>query len=511
MYRNSKCNIMIILIIAVMIVTAISCVGVNAATVPLATAKVNCPGDVVNLRKSASTSSAIVKSLKDNSSLKVKRIVFKNATSTAKSKKWYEVTAGKKNGYIRADYVDSIKYSNIEAITTTDVNYRAGAGTKMKLKGTLEKGTKVKVYLKAKPVEATKGDSSLWYLIGVGNKKYYACSKYFKLEEDRLPVPVETASDKDKPQQEEKKEETKKEEIKVKAEDVRIELADITHPSGTIDEGNAFSLRGKIKCNFKITNISIGIADQDGKWVYSVSKKPDSKTFDVSSVDPDITFGILAEGSYRYRAVIKAEGFNKTAFDYFFNVRGTVEKTLNDEIVKQRIDEMLQALNGEYFTSDRKPCTSAVGDSCNVENVLKDNNTVRQLLNEKKGGKDLNLALLPQHFNPGGIAQIKGWSCCGFANFAGWYVGADTINDNVNYRAVKIDINYDYENMSMYARVGDILRSTSHSYMLISVEKDGCVVIDSNWDHTCMVSKHTVAWSCYGSVTVNRAVNRADN
>ena len=509
MRNNCKRNILIILITAMMTIMAFSCVVTAALTVPLATAKVNCPGDVVNLRAAASTSSAVVTSLKDNTALKVKSVVFKNKTSTAKNKKWYEVTAGKKSGYIRADFVDTLKYSSIDAKTTDAVNYRAGAGTEMKLKGTLEKGSKVKVYLTAKPVDATKGDSSIWYMIGVGNNKYYACSKYFKLIETKDKK--QDSKKEDAKKEDTKKEETKKEENPVKAEDIKIELSGVTYPSGTIDEGNAYSLRGTIKCNYKMTNISIGIADNDGKWVDCVSKKPNAKKFDISTVDEDITFGILNEGSYRYKAVIKAEGISKTAFNYTFKVRSTVKKTLTDEVVAKRIDEMLTALDGKFFTSDKKECTSAVGDTCNVENVLKENSVVRKLLNENKGGKDLEPSLLPQHFNPGGVAQIKGWSCCGFANFAGWYVGADSISDKVNYRAVKIDVDYTYENMSKYARIGDILRSTSHSYMVISVEKDGCVVIDSNWDHTCKVTKHTVAWGCYSSVTVNRASNRADN
>lgn len=157
---------------------------VCAATANNATAQVN-SSDGVNLRKAASTSSNIVTTLADDTKLTVKRVVFTSKTSTAKKYKWYYVTVNGKNGYIRSDYVNNLKYTTVTAKTTGSVKYRVGAGTEMKYVGTVAKGKSVTVKLKATPVSSTKGSSSTWYMIQVGGKNYYASSKYLKIQESK--------------------------------------------------------------------------------------------------------------------------------------------------------------------------------------------------------------------------------------------------------------------------------------------------------------------------------------
>ena len=473
-------------------------VCVCAASVSNATGRVSVDTSL-NLRKAADSNSEVIGTLKDNTKLTIKSIVFVSATGTKASKKWYKVTVNNKTGYVRSDYVDSIKYTSVDAKTTDEVNYRSGAGTGtgMKVKGALKKGNKVKVYLKATPAAGTEGGSKTWYMIQVGEKYYYACSKYFKLIEAKTDTDT-TAADKKKAEEETK--------------DFTITVSNLTYPAenSPITEGRAFSLSGTIKTSDIMTNVNIGIMDTDGNWVVRVPKQPNSKSFDVSSVDSDIRFGILNAGTYKYVANVKVNGTTKTAFSHKFSVINTVEKTLTDKTVMKRINELLDALDGKYFTVDGEPANGSVDEACNVEKVIKKNTIVLDLLETNKGGSNLNASLLPSHCNPGGIAQIKGWSCCGFANFAGWYIAADTINDDVSFKPIKMDVDYTYENMSKYARVGDILRSSSHSYMVISVDNDGCTVIDCNWDYHSIVSKHTVAWGKYSTVTINRAINRAD-
>lgn len=495
------------------LVMAIAVVGVSALTVKNATGKVDAKGGV-NLRKSASTSATIVKTLDDNSKITIKGVVFKSKTSTKASKKWYKVTAGNKSGYIRADYVDSISYKSVKAKTTDEVQYRVGAGTGMASKGSFKKGKEVKILLKATPVKSTAGDSTTWYMVKVGDKKYYSCSKYFKDIEEKSEETEDNKDDKSDEQAEDKKDEDKKEDEKQETpEEFTVKCENLVYPSGTLIEGNSFSIRGKIKCNYKISKVNIGIVDSDGNWVNKVTKNPNTKTFDISTVDASIRFGIIAEGSYRYKAVVYSDeaGTHKTAFNKSFSVKNFVEKTLADKVVKERIDEMIAALENKYFTSDKKACYNSVGDTCNVDNVVAKNGIVRDLLEKNKGGKNLNTALLPKHYSADGTSLTRGWSCCGFGNFAGWYVGADKITDDVTYRAIKINCEYNYENMSKYARVGDILRSLSHTAMVISVEDDGVLVLDSNWNHDCKVTVHKMTYGFYSTVTINRSINRVDS
>lgn len=164
-----------------------------AASVSNATGLVNSKSGAY-LRKSTSTSSKKVAKLKNNTKLVIKNEIFKSKTSTSKKKKWYQVTANGKSGYIRADLVDTIKYTTVSGKITGKVNYRVGAGTKMKNKGAFKKGASVTVYAKAKPVSSTKGSSSTWYKVKVGSKKYYLCSKYVKLV-DPTPTNAGVATD----------------------------------------------------------------------------------------------------------------------------------------------------------------------------------------------------------------------------------------------------------------------------------------------------------------------------
>ena len=195
-----KINALLSIIMTLAVVLVIGATASYAATVQSATGKVNTPGDKLNLRKSAKSSSALVDSLPDNTKLTIKSVVFESKTSTSSSKKWYKVSVNGKSGYVNAKYVDGIKYTAVDAEVTKKVTYRKGAGTKMASVGTLKKGTKVQVLLKATPVSSTKGSSSTWYMIKYKNRKYYACSAYFKLidlpEPDPTPTPTPTPEEK---------------------------------------------------------------------------------------------------------------------------------------------------------------------------------------------------------------------------------------------------------------------------------------------------------------------------
>ena len=503
---------------------------VFAVSVKSATGYVNIPGDVLMMRKSAKTSGNIIERLEDNTKVTIKSVVFESKTSTASGKKWYNVSVTGKDdktttGYINAKYVDGVKYTTVDAKTTDKVTYRKGAGTKMKKAGTLKKGKKVKVYLEATPASGTAGSSKTWYMIKVGDKKYYACSKYFKLIEQ---TDDEKAAEEAKKAEEEAKkkaeEEAKKaeEEAKKKAEEeaaakITVKVTNLTYPSSKLKEGQSFGLSGKIETSEKMSSLDIGVKDANGDWVIKVSKKPDSKTFDISKVDSDIRFGTLLEGTYKYVAVVKVGEVSKEAFSHGFTVVNTVEKTLTDKIVKARINEILDALDVTYFTSNREACKSSTGATCNVDAVLKENSVVRNLLEKNKGGNDLKPSLMPQHYSSNGGTLTRGYSCCGFANFAAWYIAADTINDDVTYRAVKVNCKYDKDTIQKYARIGDVLRggshvdSGSHSFMIVSIEDDGCTIMDSNWGYTCLVSIHKLKWNYYNNVTISRALNRADS
>ena len=129
-----------------------------------------------NIRSKASTKGASKGVAKYNKGVTVTREYFSSKTSTKKKNRWYKVTTGDKTGYIRADLLGGFTYHEMTVVTTAKVNYRAGAGSKMKKKGTFKKGTQLTAVLKAKP----KGDSTLWYKVRKGSGFVYVSGKYIK-------------------------------------------------------------------------------------------------------------------------------------------------------------------------------------------------------------------------------------------------------------------------------------------------------------------------------------------
>lgn len=128
----------------------------------------------ITLRASASTSSKSLGTLKNNTSLTITSEVFTSKTSTSADTRWYGVTAGGKSGFIKVGRVKDIKFANVTATTSDELNYRTGAGTSMSKAGTVGRGTKVTVNLPAKAA----GSNDSWYRVTISGKAYYMAGAY---------------------------------------------------------------------------------------------------------------------------------------------------------------------------------------------------------------------------------------------------------------------------------------------------------------------------------------------
>lgn len=129
------------------------------------------------LRGSASTKGAKVAVLKRYSPVTIHMEVFTNKKKSGKTYRWYYVTTGAGNGYMRADTVAVSSYGGALGKTTKKITVRAGAGKKMKKKGTIKKKKNFAIVLEAK----AKGSSKRWYKIKKGSKYYYVCSSGTKI------------------------------------------------------------------------------------------------------------------------------------------------------------------------------------------------------------------------------------------------------------------------------------------------------------------------------------------
>ena len=109
----------------------------------------------------------------------------------------------------------------------------------------------------------------------------------------------------------------------VAAEAAKITLSGVSYPSGTLNKGDLFVLKGTISANKNIQRIEIGIV-KDGKWVagHKVDQAVNAKSFNIlQKADSKIKFGDLAEGNYSYRCWIWIDGKSNKVFDHTFTVK----------------------------------------------------------------------------------------------------------------------------------------------------------------------------------------------
>ena len=183
LFNRSERAVLHVPVVLILLAGALLMLSVHANAASSASAKGQIDGSGgVNLRSGSSTSSAIVDVLPDNTSLTIYREVYKSKKSTSSSKRWYYVEAAGSKGYVRADCVDNIRYTEVSARITKKVKYRKGPGTKMKKKGTFKKGKKVTVCLDARPVKSARGSSKVWYRVKVGSGYGFIPSSAVKIE-----------------------------------------------------------------------------------------------------------------------------------------------------------------------------------------------------------------------------------------------------------------------------------------------------------------------------------------
>ena len=177
--RYMKRRIIMLMLAAAMIFVSLPVLSAPAFT-PSATA-ISAKGRVsesgVNLRSSAKASSGSVATLKKNKKLTIHSEVFTKNKSTKAVNRWYYVTAGKKKGYIRSDFVRDISWSNTAAVATEELNYRTGPSTSFKVRGTTGVGDAVTLLLPA----GYKGSDLAWYRAQINGKTAYVCADYIKL------------------------------------------------------------------------------------------------------------------------------------------------------------------------------------------------------------------------------------------------------------------------------------------------------------------------------------------
>ena len=198
----------------------------------------------------------------------------------------------------------------------------------------------------------------------------------------------------------------------------------------------------------------------------------------------------------RFQAFILTIALFVSMFSFLVPINAA-EDAYTEEEVMERILDFANKLGipeldgktsyaGKYFTVNQEPCSlTSMHSSCS--NCL--NTSVFETQWFKNIFGEVSIRNISGHYYPnGGSCHPKGWTCSGFASFAQWAIFAKDNNTKVTNERI-VGSAEDYKNgiklceavLDKYARPGDIIRDTTHSYIYISHDSEGVWIIDSNY------------------------------
>ena len=191
----------------------------------------------------------------------------------------------------------------------------------------------------------------------------------------------------------------------------------------------------------------------------------------------------------------------------------TTPSPVNREQALAKIEELINLLDGKYFTVNQKPCTSSRVDPHGCDNCS-NSAIIKEPWFTEMFVSGLNTEQFPTHadydegvFNQG--LHGGGRSCYGFATFAQWYIFSSKPTDDVEHKIIVQNVTCNYENIKKYALPGDTIRTSSgHSMIFISCDTNGYRVLDCNgWlsDPNCRIRSKTRTYS--GKIAITRATN----
>lgn len=92
-----------------------------------------------------------------------------------------------------------------------------------------------------------------------------------------------------------------------------------TLPS-TMTQGSSFSIRGTISANDKITSVTVGVYDTNGKMKIGKTVSPNATSYNLKNVDTSIKFGSLSAGGYEYKVTAVTASGTSTLVSTVFMV-----------------------------------------------------------------------------------------------------------------------------------------------------------------------------------------------
>ena len=70
-----------------------------------------------------------------------------------------------------------------------------------------------------------------------------------------------------------------------------------------MNQGHSFSIRGTISSGEKLSSVTVGVYDTNGKMRIGKTVSPNVSSYDLRNVDTAIKFSALTAGGYRYKVI----------------------------------------------------------------------------------------------------------------------------------------------------------------------------------------------------------------
>ena len=163
--------------------------------------------------------------------------------------------------------------------------------------------------------------------------------------------------------------------------------------------------------------------------------------------------------------------------------------------VQKKMDQLYDLLGNKYCTVNQKACsTSRLSghgcSNCNMRDIVQTawfTNIIGTL----------NVDNFPEHDVNATRRDHTGQACFGFACMSQYLLYAGNATEKlVGERVTAVEFNK--MNMEQYVQPGDVIRVNNHSMLVYSIEKDGLMVLDSNWNSggqlNCLVQKHLLSY-----------------
>jgi hypothetical protein len=143
----------------------------------------------------------------------------------------------------------------------------------------------------------------------------------------------------------------------------KVWLKRVSTPT-TVNMGDPFSIRGKIKAKSKIYKVQVGIVNvKTGKWRFRYTlKNINKKSFNLKKADSTLKFGKLKEGIYYYRINVQLKGKSRQTL---LNQRFAVVNNKAETIPLSVADSTSLTLSGV-----RCPGTYNVGKEFNTTGIV---------------------------------------------------------------------------------------------------------------------------------------------